>query len=44
MTELKLRELLHEAKRIIDEEEDSLTLFKNHQQRWLEKQIVGVER
>ena len=44
MTEVQLRELLHEAKRIMNEEEDSLILFKNREQRWLEKQIVGVER
>lgn len=44
MTDVQLRELLHEAKRIMNEEEDSLILFKNREQRWLEKQIVGVER
>ncbi|WP_234735719.1 CRISPR-associated endonuclease Cas2 [Tellurirhabdus bombi] len=44
MTEVQLKELLHEAKRIMNEEEDSLILFKNRDQRWLEKQIVGQER
>lgn len=44
MTDVQLRELLYEAKRIMNEEEDSLILFKNREQRWLEKQIVGVER
>ncbi|OZI05906.1 CRISPR-associated endonuclease Cas2 [Siphonobacter sp. BAB-5385] len=44
MTDVQLRELLHEAKRIMNEEEDSLILFKNRDQKWLDKQIVGIER
>ncbi|QHV96653.1 CRISPR-associated endonuclease Cas2 [Spirosoma endbachense] len=44
MTEVQLRELLHEARRIMDEDEDSLILFKNRDQKWLDKQIIGVER
>lgn len=44
MTEVQLKELLHAAKGIMDEHEDSLILFKNREKRWLEKQIVGVER
>lgn len=44
LTEVQLRELLHQAKRIMNEEEDSLILFKNRDQKWLDKQIVGVER
>lgn len=44
MTEVQLKELLYEAKRIMNEDEDSLILFKNRDQKWLDKQIVGVER
>jgi CRISPR-associated protein Cas2 len=44
MTEVQLKELLHEARRIINEEEDSLILFKNRDRQWLDKQIVGIER
>lgn len=44
MTEVQLKELLYEAKRIMDEDEDSLILFKNRDRKWLDKQIVGVER
>lgn len=44
MTEVQLKELLHEAKQIINEDEDSLILFKNREKKWLDKQIVGVER
>ena len=44
MTEVQLAEMLHEAKGIMNEAEDSLILFKNRDQKWLDKQIVGVER
>lgn len=44
LTEVQLKELLYEAKRIMNEDEDSLILFKNRAQKWLDKQIVGVER
>ena len=44
MTEVQLNELLHAAKAIMNEDEDSLILFKNRDQKWLDKQIVGVER
>ena len=44
MTEVQLKELLHAAKGIMDEQEDSLILFKNRDRKWLDKQIVGVER
>lgn len=44
LTEVQLRELLYEAKRIMNEDEDSLILFKNRDRKWLDKQIVGVER
>ncbi len=44
LTEVQLKELLYEARRIMNEEEDSLILFKNRDQKWLDKQIVGVER
>lgn len=44
MTEVQLKELLYEARQLMDEAEDSLILFKNRDQKWLDKQIVGVER
>lgn len=44
MTEVQVKELLYEARRIMKEEEDSLILFKNRDQRWLEKEVVGQER
>ncbi|MDR6197764.1 CRISPR-associated endonuclease Cas2 [Siphonobacter sp. SORGH_AS_0500] len=44
ITEVQMKELVHKAKRIMNEEEDSLIVFKNRDQKWLDKQIVGVER
>jgi CRISPR-associated protein Cas2 len=44
MTEVQLKELLYEAGSIMKDDEDSLILFKNRDQKWLEKQVIGVER
>lgn len=44
ITEVKLKELVYEAKRIMKEEEDSLILFKNRDLKWLDKEIIGQER
>lgn len=43
LTEVQLKELLHEARGIM-RDEDSLILFKNRDRKWLDKQIVGLER
>lgn len=44
ITEVKLKELKHQAKTIMNEDEDSLILFKSREVRWLDKEIIGVER
>jgi len=44
ITEVKLKELIIKAKRIMDEEVDSLIIFSSRNQQWLDKQIVGRER
>lgn len=44
ISEVKLLELKHKAMLIMDEEIDSLIIFKSRQERWLEKEIVGLER
>ncbi|MDR6561579.1 MULTISPECIES: CRISPR-associated endonuclease Cas2 [unclassified Arcicella] len=43
ITEVKLKELVIGAKKIMNEEFDSLILFKSRDQKWLDKQIVGKE-
>jgi len=44
ISEVKLKELLLIVDRIMDKEVDSVILFKNSDERWMEKQIVGKER
>jgi len=44
ITEVKLKELLAGARKIMDEERDSIIMFKSREERWLDKEIVGVER
>ena len=44
ITEVKLKELLGKAKLLMDLDKDSIIVFKSREQRWLDKQIIGVER
>lgn len=41
---VKLKELLLKAKKIIKREEDSIIVFKSREEKWLEKEIVGLEK
>ena len=41
ITEVLLKKLKHEAKEIMDEEEDSLIIFASRQEQWLEKEVIG---
>lgn len=44
ISEIKLKELKHEAKKIMDTGVDSLIIFTIRQKCWCDKQIVGKER
>ncbi len=44
ITEVKLKELLSEAGKIMNKEKDSVILFKSRQEKWLEKQVIGKEK
>ena len=44
ISEVRLLELKNKAIDIMDEETDSLIIFKTRQEKWLEKEIVGKER
>ena len=44
LTQVKLDELLHKAKDIMEEEKDSIILFKSRQEKWLEKMVIGQEK
>lgn len=44
MTPVKLKELMFFARQIMDEDEDSMIVFKNREEKWLEKIVVGKEK
>jgi CRISPR-associated protein Cas2 len=44
ITEVKLKEMVSGAKKIMNEETDSLIMFKSRNEKWLDKEVVGVER
>ena len=44
ISEVKLMELKQQAMLLMDEETDSLIIFKTRQEKWLEKEVVGHER
>lgn len=43
ISEVKLTELKHKAKRIMDLETDSLIVFSSEATKWMRKEIVGNE-
>ncbi|MDX2067392.1 MAG: CRISPR-associated endonuclease Cas2 [Haliscomenobacter sp.] len=44
ITPVKLQELVVEAQKIMEKDEDSLILFKSRDARWLDKEVIGLER
>ena len=44
ITEVKLKELLALANKIVNPGQDSIIIFKSRNEKWLEKQIVGREK
>ncbi|RIJ47245.1 CRISPR-associated endonuclease Cas2 [Maribellus luteus] len=44
ITEARLEEFKFRASQIMDEDDDSLIIFKTRQEKWLDKEIVGHER
>lgn len=44
ISEVKLKELLAKTAAILDEEEDSVLIFKSRGPQWLEKEVWGHER
>ncbi|GAH49936.1 unnamed protein product [marine sediment metagenome] len=44
ITNAQLEKFKFEANAIMDEETDSLIIFKTRQEKWLDKEIVGQER
>ena len=44
LTDVKLKELLHAAKQLMNEDTDSIIVFKSRQEKWLDKMVVGKEK
>jgi CRISPR-associated protein Cas2 len=44
ISKVKLTEMLDRAYEIMDDEEDSIIVFKSRSKDWLEKEILGFER
>lgn len=44
ITEAKLKELLINARKLMDLETDSIILFKSRDEYWLDKEIIGLEK
>jgi CRISPR-associated protein Cas2 len=44
ITEVKLRELEHKARQMMNLAEDSLIVFRSREERWLEKKVIGKEK
>ncbi len=44
LTPVQLKELKIEAQKIMVKEEDSLIIFTSRQAKWLDKEILGVEK
>jgi len=44
LSEVKLKELLHKARLMMDIEKDSIIVFSSRQEKWLEKQVIGKEK
>ncbi|TVR78893.1 MAG: CRISPR-associated endonuclease Cas2 [Saprospirales bacterium] len=44
LTDLKLKQLKSEIGDLIDSRVDSVIIFTSRQERWMDKQIVGVDK
>lgn len=44
LTEVKLKELLIKARKVMNYETDSIIIFKSKQEKWLEKEVLGKEK
>ena len=44
LSEVKLKELIYEAKLIMKIEYDSIIIFSSRQEKWLDKQVIGNEK
>ena len=43
LTEVQLKELKYKAQDIMKDDEDSFIIFSSREQKWMDKQVIGVE-
>lgn len=44
LSDVQLKALKIDANKIMDEETDSLIIFKSKQERWLDKEVIGKDK
>jgi CRISPR-associated protein Cas2 len=44
ISDVKLKEMLYLARMIMNEDTDSIIIFKSRDERWLDKEVIGIER
>ena len=44
LTPLQLKTYIQEAKAIMEPDKDSLIIFSSRDQKWLDKQVIGLEK
>lgn len=44
ITEVKLKELIVEAQKIMDNKKDSVIIFSSRQEKWMDKKVIGREK
>lgn len=44
LSDVQLKKLKIEAAAIMDKQSDSLIIFTSRQERWLEKEVIGLEK
>ncbi len=44
INDVRLKKLKIEAGQIMKDEEDSLIIFKSREEKWLKKEIIGIEK
>lgn len=44
LTKVQLMQLKDEAKQIMDADQDSFILFSSRHERWLEKEVIGLNK
>jgi CRISPR-associated protein Cas2 len=44
LTEVQLKELKYESKKIMKQEEDSFIIFTSREEKWMDKEIIGKEK